>query len=171
MVGRPTGASVWALLHAEWDGQRWHEPSVVSLAPPYAEYPRLSISQGNQLHLVWFGGDKESIDRNPVGIWYSTLQTRAPAKVNGPAATAKTPTTGTASTASTATPSAQPTAAEPGLRSAEDSGSALPFVQDGLSQSPLLPMIFAIVGSLALLVLVPLAKAGLPSLLNLLRRE
>jgi hypothetical protein len=36
------------------------------------------VSRGNRLHLVWFGGDRPSVDRVAVGIWYSTLLTEAP---------------------------------------------------------------------------------------------
>lgn len=66
------------LLHLEWDGRSWSSPSIVANPPPFPEYPRLSVSNGNRLHLVWFGGDEAGVNRNPVGIWYSTASTSAP---------------------------------------------------------------------------------------------
>jgi BNR repeat-like domain len=81
------------LLHVEWDGQRWARVSVVSHAPPFPEYPKLAIAEGNRLSLVWFGGDRLSVDRKPTGIWYSTLQTDAPHVVSHAAAASPTPIT------------------------------------------------------------------------------
>jgi len=102
VVGYPTGSDWLGLLHSVWDGQGWSMPAVVTaappvpeyaayasaaqddsqalplLSPPYPEYPRLAVSRGNRLHLVWFGGDRPSVDRVAVGIWYSTLLTEAP---------------------------------------------------------------------------------------------
>lgn len=78
LVAYPSGDNSLALLHLEWDGAGWAEPSVVATSPPFPEYPRLAVGQGNKLHLVWFNGDKATIDRTPLGIWYSTATTSAP---------------------------------------------------------------------------------------------
>lgn len=79
MVGYPSGSDVMGLLVSEWDGQGWGMPSVVVSSPPFPEYPRLAVSQGNTLHLVWFQGDRATVDRLPLGIWYSTARTSASA--------------------------------------------------------------------------------------------
>jgi hypothetical protein len=78
MVGYVTGSTTMSLLHSEWDGKAWSAPSVVLGSPPYPEYPRLAVGQGNQLHLVWFDGDRPSVDRSQIGIYYSGATTTAP---------------------------------------------------------------------------------------------
>jgi hypothetical protein len=103
-VGYTANSDVMRLLHVEWDGQKWSKPDVVADAPPYPEYPRLALSQGNRLHVVWFVGDKPTTDRSPTGIWYSTALTSAPVQA---AARAGQP-TGVGSAPQSAAP-AQPT--------------------------------------------------------------
>jgi hypothetical protein len=78
VVGYPTESEVMSMLYLEWNGGSWSPASVVVSAPPFPEYPRFAISQGNRLHLVWFDGDKSSIDRRPTGIRYTTGLTAAP---------------------------------------------------------------------------------------------
>ena len=80
-VGYPTGSDAMRLLHSEWNGQNWSRAEVISTPPPFPEYPRLAIGQGNRLHVVWFTGDKAGIDRTPNGIWYSTALTDAPKRL------------------------------------------------------------------------------------------
>jgi hypothetical protein len=78
VVGIPTGSEAMAVLHSEWDGQQWLRPETIASAPPYPEYPRITVGQGNRLHVVWFDGDKPLISRVPsMGIWYSTAVTSA----------------------------------------------------------------------------------------------
>lgn len=77
-VGYPASSNTMGLLYSEWDGQNWSIARIIAESPPFPEYPRLAVGGGNRLHAVWFGGDRESVDRNPVGIWYSTAQTSAP---------------------------------------------------------------------------------------------
>ncbi len=72
------GTDSMALLHLEWDGRQWGLPSVIAGSPPFPEYPRLAVGEGNRLHVVWFGGDRGTIDRTAIGIWYSTAQSSAP---------------------------------------------------------------------------------------------
>lgn len=78
LTGYLPGASDMRLLHIEWTGRAWERISVISASPPYPEFPRLALSNGNRLHVVWFVGDRPSIDREPVGVWYSTALTAAP---------------------------------------------------------------------------------------------
>ena len=78
VAGYLPGDSDMRLLHVEWTGQAWERISVISASPPYPEFPRLALSNGNRLHVVWFGGDRPSIDREPVGVWYSSATTSAP---------------------------------------------------------------------------------------------
>jgi hypothetical protein len=78
VVGYALESDAMALLHSEWNGHTWSPPDVIASGAPYPEYPRLAVGEGNRLHVVWFGGDKLTIDRSPVGIWYSTAPTAAP---------------------------------------------------------------------------------------------
>lgn len=70
LVGYPGSSDALSLLYTVWDGQAWGRPETIVSGAPYPEYPRLMISNGNVLNLVWFGGDKKT-DRIPVGVWYS----------------------------------------------------------------------------------------------------
>jgi hypothetical protein len=80
MVAYPEGQLAMALLHSEWLGYGWGAPEIVAYGAtaPFPEWPRLAIGEGNRLHLVWFGGSVVSIERVPIGIWYSTKLTTAP---------------------------------------------------------------------------------------------
>ncbi|MHB1131361.1 MAG: exo-alpha-sialidase [Chloroflexota bacterium] len=77
-VGYLSASQTMNLLHSEWDGEKWGAPTVIAGTPPYPEYPRLAMSGGNRLHVVWFGGSSRGVDRDPTGIWYSTALTTAP---------------------------------------------------------------------------------------------
>jgi hypothetical protein len=77
-VGYPDGSPTLSLMHAEWDGHGWSAPDVVVSAPPYPEYPKLAVGGGNRLHLVWFTGDRESIDRTALHVYYSSTRISAP---------------------------------------------------------------------------------------------
>jgi hypothetical protein len=82
MVGSLSGSADMALLHSEWDGAQWSNPLIIAGSPPFPEYPKLAIGSGNRLHVVWFGGNRSTIDRDAVGIWYSSATTSAPAKAS-----------------------------------------------------------------------------------------
>ncbi|HEX5414454.1 MAG TPA: sialidase family protein [Chloroflexota bacterium] len=77
-VGYRTGSKTLSLLHSEWDESRWSAPDVVANAPPYPEWPRIAIANGNRLHVVWFDGDSIEISRTPIDIRYSTAESSAP---------------------------------------------------------------------------------------------
>jgi len=77
-VGFADGSETESLMLSEWDGRVWTNPQVVVAAPPFPEYPKLAISNGNRLHLVWFDGDITTVDRVPVGVYYSSALTSAP---------------------------------------------------------------------------------------------
>lgn len=105
MVGVPNGANAMALLHSEWDGQQWADPQTIASAPLFPEYPKIAIGEGRRLHVVWFDGDAPGVDRHPVGIWYSTAITTAPAIVASHQATSS---AGPLSTMTPAAPTATP---------------------------------------------------------------
>lgn len=76
------------LYHLSWDGKKWSEPQVVYDGPGWPEYPRLTISQGNQLHLVWFVRDQLKLTPySQYQIWYSKAETDAPTQTLPPTPT------------------------------------------------------------------------------------
>ena len=103
MVGYPVGSDVLSLMHVEWDGRAWRAPQVIAAGPPFPEYPKIAISNGNRLHVVWFNGDRITVDRLAVGIWYSTTTTSAPRVISN-AAAVPLPDAGRASTTTTPSP-------------------------------------------------------------------
>jgi hypothetical protein len=88
VVGYATDITPQGLLHLEWNGQEWGPVSTISSSPPYPEFPRLAVTEGNRIHAVWFDGDVESVDRVPVGIWYSSATSSAPAVPSKPSSVA-----------------------------------------------------------------------------------
>lgn len=68
------GSTLLDLLRVSWDGSGWSKPdTITTLAGDVPEWPRLAISNGNQLNLAWFVRDQENIFGDPGGyqIWYA----------------------------------------------------------------------------------------------------
>jgi len=63
---RPPG-----VYHFEWDGSRWTIPELINQSNWYPYYLKMSITNGNQLNVVWFmrEGEFEQIQSNQ--IWYA----------------------------------------------------------------------------------------------------
>jgi hypothetical protein len=75
------------VYHLEWDGTNWSTARRIHSDPVlYPEYPRIAISRGNQLHVVWF--TRESLwgfeNRE---VWYSSSQSAAPYQTPVPSPT------------------------------------------------------------------------------------
>mgnify|MGYP005844470693 CR=1 FL=1 len=161
-VGYADGSEAMSLLHVEWDGEGWRQPVVIAESPPYPEYPRLAVSRGNRLHAVWFGGDRPSVDRSPVGIWYSTTQTAAPSPATRlgvvPAASRDPTTAESTSRSAVLSPTPVPVSAL-GEASAQDlRATALPRQPEaspewlsGVREHPAYPLLVAVAPVLALL--------------------
>lgn len=78
MVGTEGQVGMW---HMVWDGQGWQGPFRVSANRNFPEWPRLAVSEGRRLHLVWFERDPENMYNSDAGrytVWYSTALTDAP---------------------------------------------------------------------------------------------
>lgn len=178
-AGYLSGSSDPSLIYTVWDRQAWGSPTAVVTAPaepqyrtvlgdkgevtlstlvstPYPEYPKLALSGGNTLHLVWFGGDLPSIDRTPIGIWYSTALVDAP-RVERRAALP------VASAVATAAPGPQPAA--PGASGAPATETTVPAERAMVGSSPWedrpgryqpMPLLFGI-GVVALFLIAALA--------------
>jgi hypothetical protein len=155
LVGYPTGSTTMSLLHAEWDGRRWATVSLVAASPPYPEYPRLALSEGNQLHLVWFTGDRPSTDREPTGVWYSTRELPAPRTVHRMQSQLSAP-------QASDPPEPLPTAAPRAPQRTTVVSEPEPFSAwlSGLRESPTYPLIMAALALMGLLALVGLVASG-----------
>lgn len=80
-VGAVGGEGQVGVWHMMWDGTTWHGPFLVSANRNFPEWPRLAVSEGRQLHLVWFERDPENMYNSDAGrytVWYSTALTDAP---------------------------------------------------------------------------------------------
>jgi hypothetical protein len=154
MVGYPTGSSTMSLLHGEWDGEKWSDPSAIAESPPYPEYPKLALSNGNQLHVVWFNGDRPTIDRNQIGIWYSTATTtapRSPGRLVPP----------TVSPVAPASPqTARPATVQPDLAAAPTMGEAASPWSANLLMTPLVAVAAGIIPIVILLVILVVARGS-----------
>jgi hypothetical protein len=73
------------VLHLRWDGSTWSQPEVIaSYIGDVAEWPRVAVSDGNQLHVVWYVRDAvnvwNTVDKSkPHRIWYAQGSSSAPA--------------------------------------------------------------------------------------------
>jgi hypothetical protein len=71
------------ILHLSWDGYSWSEPeTITTLTGDVPEWPRLAISLGNQLNVVWFVREQAHIwdaANSQYKVWYShaTIQAKA----------------------------------------------------------------------------------------------
>jgi hypothetical protein len=105
---KPAEASTsFSLLLVRWDGSEWSAPqTVVQYANgDVAEWPRLAIGLGNQLHVTWFKRDAANVfdsERGQYQVWYRRGELDLPAIAPSPYAT-RTP-TATVVTVSTGTP-------------------------------------------------------------------
>jgi len=93
------------VYHLMWDGESWSEPRPIAVYTEYEdfpEYPKLAISEGNQLHVVWFVREQQ-FGGEHYRIFYSHAESAAPRQTPVP-----TPTP-TATPAPTATPLPAPT--------------------------------------------------------------
>jgi hypothetical protein len=144
MIGCPGGSTTMSLLVSEWDGTKWGAPAAVTGSPPYPEYPKLALSAGNRLHVVWFEGDRASVDRAPIGIWYSTALTTAPEKIR-PLATPGAAVTPTAAVAATPRALATPVLAPIDATTARGADVSLRGLIAGAQESPAYPLFLGLI--------------------------
>lgn len=89
-----------------WDQSSWSKPFVVSTYTSDApEWPRIAISGGNQVNMVWFVRDHDHIyvsDKGQYQVWYARGQASSPSTQPQPIPTIK-PTLITTSTVSKGT--------------------------------------------------------------------
>src|SRR5207302_1167343 len=89
LAAYPAGSNTLSLLQTEWDGRGWTGLSLISSSPSPSEYPKLAISEGDRLHVVWFVSDPDKADWTPTGVWYSTTLLASPRLARSPENTAE----------------------------------------------------------------------------------
>lgn len=98
------------LLHLAADANGWSAPEVVMGGDLYPEWPRMVISDGSQLHAVWFTRHKEDLFGSDQGahyqVWYSSKTLDVPAATAVPLFT---PAPTQTSVPPTASPASTPT--------------------------------------------------------------
>jgi hypothetical protein len=103
-VGRTTETEedIHNLVHMTWDGLAWSTPDqIAAYTGDVPEWPRISISHGNILNVVWFVRNKAGIwnlSEYDYRVWYARSRTSAPEVVVTPLPTI------VATTAATLTP-------------------------------------------------------------------
>ncbi len=79
------------ILHLTWNGSTWSKPDFITrLVGDVPEWPRLTVSLGNQLNVVWFVRGQTHIwdsDSTHYRIWYSHLITQTAALTPVPSPT------------------------------------------------------------------------------------
>jgi hypothetical protein len=78
----PQGFPSRGIYHLAWDGKNWSSPSLIYASdgrgqdPLVGMYPKIAVSQGNQLHVVWHTHAERAYLPGRY-VWYST--SRSPA--------------------------------------------------------------------------------------------
>jgi hypothetical protein len=73
------------LMHLTWDGHAWSDPETLMQRADYQpEWPRIVVSGGNRLHVVWFTRhdlptQTADEDQRLYQVWYSSESVNSPA--------------------------------------------------------------------------------------------
>jgi ligand-binding sensor domain-containing protein len=79
VVGRTSAVeTALSVLHTEWDGSNWSPPTKVFSGIRFSERPAITISEGNQVHVVWFVRDSLYSAEENIEIWYARGLSAAP---------------------------------------------------------------------------------------------
>ena len=77
------------VYHLMWDGESWSEIEPIAIYTEdsgFPEYPKLAISEGNQLHVVWFVRDQQ-FGGEHYRIFYSHAESATPRQTPAPTPT------------------------------------------------------------------------------------
>lgn len=143
-----------SVLCLRWDGSAWSAPqAVMTIKGDVPEWPRLAVSNGNQLNLVWFVRNKAGIfgDDRQYSVWYTRATAAAPAvpTVVWPTAQPTAPVTATPDRRLARTPSATPTQRlllTPSAQALEPYNESDYLLIAAASLVPVLALIAAVVG-------------------------
>ena len=80
VVGQPSDKdTIPGVYHLIWDGVRWSKPEKIFWQDNlYPEYPKIVISEGNQIHTAWFTREGGVWNSTIHHVWYSRGQADAP---------------------------------------------------------------------------------------------
>ncbi len=98
------------IYHLAWDGSTWSSPALIYDSewrkedPLAGMYPKIAVSRGNRLHVVWH--THADSDYGICSVWYSDSQSPAPAQILPPTPTPIPTPAPTLSTEPTSTPTA-----------------------------------------------------------------
>ncbi|HEY9087074.1 MAG TPA: sialidase family protein [Anaerolineaceae bacterium] len=116
MVGRLSADTEQiSLIHLIWDGANWSAPDpIVTYNGDQPEWPRIVITNGNELNVVWFVRPEDYIWLASVDyykVWFSRARTNAPYVPSGiyPTLIPPTPTVATVAPTEIGLPTAYPT--------------------------------------------------------------
>jgi hypothetical protein len=105
------------LLHLTWDGEKWLPPeTIVSYKGDVAEWPRIAVSNGNQLNVSWFVRTADTIwlaSPEYYKVYYSRSRADAPYVAPKPWPTVTPIALVTPTAGSTAVPTNHPTDVPP----------------------------------------------------------
>ncbi|NMC54491.1 MAG: exo-alpha-sialidase [Chloroflexi bacterium] len=59
------------LFHFEWDGEKWSLPQLIFQSNWYPLYPKISISHGNQLYVVWHMREDIYSQKDYHQLWFA----------------------------------------------------------------------------------------------------
>jgi hypothetical protein len=80
------------VYHLVWNGKWWSNPEKIFQQDNlYPEYPKIVISEGNQIHAVWFTREGSMWTQSNRQVWYSRSQADAPHVAFSPRPTPTTP--------------------------------------------------------------------------------
>lgn len=116
LVGQPAENNpIPGVYHVVWDGKQWSKPDLIFYRDNfYPEYPKIIISNGNQIHTTWFTREGSLYTLSNREVWYSSSLANAPYVAIQPRQTSTMPLpTVTKTPRSTATP--QPTISSVGI--------------------------------------------------------
>lgn len=92
LVGRTTSLQNGLdLLHLTWDGTTWSAPeTIATFTTEFPEWPEITISHGNQLHVVWFTRPRAYVWSGGYNsqVWYAARTLDSPGTTSLPWPTA-----------------------------------------------------------------------------------
>jgi hypothetical protein len=79
VAGRLSSADTsTGIFHLEWQGNQWSAPHKIAEGPGEVEYPKIAVSEGNKLHVVWFTRDLVWTQEGAsYAVWYSSSESDA----------------------------------------------------------------------------------------------
>lgn len=138
------------VYHTVWDGTTWSAPQELYREGNFIEFPDVSISNGNRVHVVFSTRSRNQLSGDPdesYQVWYTQAETDAPAATRVPLATITPNPTDTPTPLATTEPTRRPTPTRLPVELQENSAAPAP-------STPFMPIIVAIVPVLLILAVV-----------------